>query len=199
MAVICTDAGHGGPDSGASWNGILEKDLNLQFVHQLNALLRQRGHTVYTTRTSDSHVIPLGLRCQLINEHQRLRKPSFDLIISMHANVAVHHTSTGYIPDTKPHGLYFIYDHESKPGMRLATVLTQSCRNRSIPLAYEGMLSTVELGRKLAWIHKTIPVSVLTELGFMTNPAELKRLLTPEYQEQIVHSIADGIDLYLNA
>ncbi len=199
MAVICTDAGHGGRDSGASYNGVLEKDINLQFVQKLNDLLKQRGHTVYTTRISDSHVAPLGVRCQLINEHHRLKKPAFDLIISIHANVATHQTSWGYLPDTERHGLYFIYSQESQTGTRLAEILAQTCRNRSVSLAHEGILSTLELGRTLAWIHKTIPVSILTEVGYMTNPAELEQLLSMDYQNKVIYAIAEGIEQYVNA
>ncbi len=199
MAVICTDAGHGGRDTGAAWNGVLEKELNLQFVLQLNEILKQRGHTVYTTRTSDNHVTPLGIRCRLINEHHRQNKPAFDLIISMHANVAVRQTGGEIVPDTNRQGLYFIYSQESPVGTRLAEQLAQSCQNQSLPLAHKGMLSTVELGRSLAWIHKTLPVSVLTEVGFMTNPTELELLLTREYQEKMVQSIADGIEQFVNA
>jgi N-acetylmuramoyl-L-alanine amidase len=199
MAVICTDAGHGGEDSGASWKGVLEKDINLQIVKKLNQVLKQRGHTVYTTRISDTHVPPLSVRCQLINEHQRLSKPVFDLIISLHANVATRQTSRGAVPDTEQRGLYFIYNQESQAGTRLAEVLAQACRKQSIRLAHNGMLSTLELGRTLAWIHKTVPVSVLTEMGFMTNPTELERLLTVDYQDKIIQSIAEGIEQYVNA
>lgn len=88
MAVICTDAGHGGSDSGAVWNGVREKGLNLQVVLKFNQWLKQRGHRVFTTRKSDQKVPPLKTRCRLINAHHLKQNPAFDAIISIHCNVA---------------------------------------------------------------------------------------------------------------
>ncbi|MFP4417600.1 MAG: N-acetylmuramoyl-L-alanine amidase [Chitinispirillaceae bacterium] len=54
MAVICTDAGHGGSASGAAWMGIVEKNLNLRYTTALNKELKKRNHRVFTTRTLHS-------------------------------------------------------------------------------------------------------------------------------------------------
>ena len=39
--------------------------------------------------------------------------------------------------------------------------------------------------------------SVLVETGFLTNPAEDRRLQTTAYQERIARGIADGVMAYL--
>ena len=54
MAVtIVIDAGHGGSDSGAVYNGRLEKDDNLRLALAVGDLLKQAGYNVIYTRTED--------------------------------------------------------------------------------------------------------------------------------------------------
>jgi len=124
-------------------------------------------------------------------------KPRFDLIISLHCNVAVKKNKSEYLPILDEWGFYAIFDDESTKGRQLAQSLANSCGENGISLYQHGLLSTVQLGRRLAWIHKTNPVSVLTELGFMTNEQELQLLLTATYQQKLIRSLADGIDHYL--
>jgi len=197
MANFCTDAGHGGPDSGAVWNVIQEKDLNLAFTLLLNEELKKRGHKVLTTRKSDRHVPPLGTRCRLINAHHRQQAPQFDAIISLHCNVAAvpdSSASGGYRALPSRRGLYVIYSAESADSIALAQNIAERCKQAGIHLNHNGKLSTVELGRSLAWIHKTLPAAVLIELGFMTNPEELALLQSADYQQKLITAIADGIE-----
>jgi N-acetylmuramoyl-L-alanine amidase len=199
MAVFCTDAGHGGSDSGAVWKDIREKDLNLQVTLKLNRLLKERGHTVWTTRRSDEHVPPLSIRCRLINRHYQLNRPAFDAIVSLHCNVAAKWDEAmgTYQPLPRYRGLYAIYSEESVNGKRLARLVAEHASRHDIPLAHHGTLSTVELGRSLAWIHQTRPVSVLVEMGFMTNPEELARLQDEAYQQILAQSIADALEAFV--
>lgn len=199
MAVFCTDAGHGKPDTGAVWNGVMEKDLNLQVVKKLNRLLKDHGHKVWTTRLSDVHVPPLKTRCRLINRHHQLKRPQFDAIISIHCNVAARWDDAlnKYIALPRHKGLYAIYSAESNAGTELARHIAESASRHDITLAHHGMLSTVELGRSLAWIHQTIPTSVLVELGFLTNPEEFELLQQDGYQQKLVEAIVAGMEAFV--
>ncbi len=51
--VVCVDAGHGGSDSGAAYDGMLEKDLTLDIAYRLKALLESSGYSVVLTRAGD--------------------------------------------------------------------------------------------------------------------------------------------------
>ena len=55
---IVIDAGHGGTDSGAVGNGILEKDLNLKISNYIYNRLKQLGLDVKMTRTEDETITP---------------------------------------------------------------------------------------------------------------------------------------------
>ena len=200
MAILCTDAGHGGPDSGAVWGSVMEKDINLIYTMALNERLKGHGHKVYTTRKSDSNVPPLRTRCELINKHHTLNSPRFDTIISIHCNVAVtYDTERGQYRALKSRrGLYAIYSAESDQGTKLAKSIADTCRNSDIQLSHGGFVSTIELGRTLAWIHRTLPPSVLVELGYMTNDQDLALLREENYQKKLIDAIVNGIENFLD-
>ncbi len=200
MAILCTDAGHGGPDSGAVWGSVMEKDINLIYTMALNEKLKERGHRIYTTRKSDSNVPPLRTRCELINKHYTLNSPRFDMIISIHCNVAVtYDTETGQYRALKSRrGLYAIYSAESDPSTKLARSIADTCKEADIVLSHDGRISTIELGRTLAWIHRTLPPATLVELGYMTNDQDLALLREENYQKKLVETVVDGIENFLN-
>ncbi|MDI6792421.1 MAG: N-acetylmuramoyl-L-alanine amidase [bacterium] len=199
MVNLCTDAGHGGTDSGAAWGGVLEKDMNREYTLQLNEELKRRGYRVLTTRKADFSVPPLRTRCQLVNEHHRQESPGFDAVVSIHCNVAAaEDQATGQLrvyPNRR--GFYAIYSEESSKSTALASAIANACKDAGIVLSHGGMLSTVKLGRTLAWIHRTTPPSTLLELGYMTNPEDLELLQQESYRSTLITAIADGIAKYL--
>lgn len=199
MATFCTDAGHGGRDSGASWHNTLEKDLNLMYTESLNTALKKQGHKVYTTRDTDINVPSLSTRCRLVNAHQKQNAPAFEAIISVHCNVAAYKENGIYKAKADRRGFYAIYSQESEPSSKLAESIAQQCDAASIQLNHGGMLSTAQLGRSLAWIHKTTPTAILLELGFMTNPEELALLQSADYQKKMIQALVKGIEQYISA
>jgi len=144
MSIICTDAGHGGNKPGAVWGEVMEKDLNLLYTTALNEELKRRGHSVLTTRRSDSNVPPLKIRCQLINKHHREKSPEFDAIISIHCNVAVarDRQSGGYNPVPSRRGFYAIYSQESADSTAFAKSIAKECKKNGIALSHGGIIST---------------------------------------------------------
>ncbi len=200
MASICTDAGHGGSDTGAVFSEIREKDINLPLVLLLNEELKRRNHLVLTTRKSDTGVPPLMTRCRLINAHWNQASPKFDAIISLHCDVAVAtDPQTGTMePITDRRGFYGIYSQESTPGTALAQSIATAAENQDLTLSHDGTLSTIALGRTLAWIHKTLPPSVLIEMGYLTNAEDRQLLLDSTFRRTVVTAIADGVEDFVN-
>lgn len=58
MAKVVIDAGHGGQDSGASGNGIIEKEYTLKISEYIYNRLKELGVDVKMTRTTDETINP---------------------------------------------------------------------------------------------------------------------------------------------
>src|SRR6059036_2786911 len=56
FAVVVLDPGHGGQDSGAMCNGVLEKDLTLDVARRIDRLLEAEGMATLMTRMGDMYV-----------------------------------------------------------------------------------------------------------------------------------------------
>lgn len=78
-ATIVIDAGHGGSDPGAVYNGRREKDDNLKLALAVGNLLEQRGYNVVYTRTEDVFDTP-GEKARIAN------RSGADYFVSFHRN-----------------------------------------------------------------------------------------------------------------
>lgn len=79
MARIVVDAGHGGEDPGAVFEGRREKDDNLRLALAVGKLLEDRGQDVVYTRTEDVYQTPLQ-KANIANE------AGADYFVSLHRN-----------------------------------------------------------------------------------------------------------------
>ena len=83
-----------------------------------------------------------------------------------------------------------LVDGHVKEGAKLASYisskLSDKVKNRGVKKAPFAVLS-----------GPTMP-SVLIEIGFMSNPDDLKRITTPEEMKSLASKIADGINSYLS-
>ncbi|MBR4955890.1 MAG: N-acetylmuramoyl-L-alanine amidase [Clostridia bacterium] len=79
QVLICIDPGHGGKDSGAVWDGRMEKDDSLNLALKVAEQIEAMGHQVLLTRTDDSYPY-FSERADLANN------AGADLFISLHRN-----------------------------------------------------------------------------------------------------------------
>ena len=79
MATVMLDAGHGGYDNGASFNGRREKDDTLNLTLAVGNILENAGVDVLYTRTTDIYQSPLQ-KARIANESDA------DYFISIHRN-----------------------------------------------------------------------------------------------------------------
>ena len=78
---ICLDAGHGGSDTGAIYDGRYEKDDNLRLTLAVGEILEENGIKVIYTREKDEFV-PLEERAEFANK----KKATY--FVSIHRNSA---------------------------------------------------------------------------------------------------------------
>ncbi len=177
--IVVLDAGHGGNMPGMVVNGIREKDVNLEIVLKIKALLDEDPTIkVYYTRLIDED-IPLEKRAGLANELDA------DIFLSVHLNSfgRAYNSTSGTM--TMYNELAGETDNKSKAFAKI------------INDALVGALGTRDLGvvkgSSILIIREAkVPVA-LTELGFMSNKKELENLTSEEYQNAIAVTIYETI------
>ena len=171
---IILDPGHGGNDTGAMRNGILEKDLTLQIALKVRECLREKGLTnIIMTRTTDTTLM-LDDRVQIANNNDS------SIFVSIHINAS---------KKSEIKGIETHYYTES--GYELAQLMHKDLINH-INAFDRGLFKS-----KFYVITHTEAPAVLLELGFISNEHERTELLSEERQKKSAQAIADGIVRFL--
>ncbi|MGC9529072.1 MAG: N-acetylmuramoyl-L-alanine amidase family protein [Candidatus Bipolaricaulaceae bacterium] len=176
--TVMVDAGHGGQDPGAQVAGVDEKDVNLAIVFRLASLARDYpALRVVLTRASDRYV-DLRARVQLAERVGAV------LYLSIHANAC---------SDPQVCGVETWVDDErdsTDPSWELArAVQRQVC-------AHVGAADRGVHAQRLYMRHTDLPAALL-EVGYLTCPAERRRLVDPAYQEELARAALAGILAFL--
>jgi len=211
---IVLDAGHGGWDLGTvGRQGLLEKDLVLDVTQRLGKLLQARlGSEVMFTRTGDTY-LPLDQRADFANQAQA------DLFVSVHANysssaaargVETYYTNLfsapgsrevekpedGTSPKLTPVTLSAGALHDKiEESQRLAASVQRSLyatlaasspdiRNRGIKDSAFAVLTGT-----------TMP-AILTEISFVSSPADERNLQSAAYRQKIAEALYQGVSRY---
>ncbi len=175
--TIVLDPGHGGSDPGAVAGKGQEKDLNLQVSKILKGMLEEAGMTVFMTRSEDKYV-GLYTRADIANHLKA------DLFVSVHHNAS---------PNTAAQGLMTLYHPSSSANQKMnGQKLAQIVQKNMV-----SVLKTRDWGiisrPNLVVTRETKMPAIIAELGFMTNKAELERLVTYQFQKQAAQALYAGI------
>ena len=226
VKVIVIDAGHGGSRfPGAGYNGIAEKDINLQVALKLGALIEKNlpGIKVVQTRTIDKHfstVLSEDLQARADIAHRN----EGDLFISIHSNAhrnsEVRGVETLIMGETSmeqrvnQNALYLNNKDEllDMSDQKTAAIVRAYIQNLQFTYGeYSEMMARliqeeyVKLGynnrgvrkQPLKVLYATDMPSVLTEIGFMSNPADLKHITSEKGQKEIAGAIFRAVKQYV--
>ena len=216
LAVII-DPGHGGGDSGAVSQGVVEKDLNLDVGRRIAQTLAARGVKVRLTR-EDDHFVTLEDRVRMGNAQPGT------VFVSIHFNDA---SGDGRVAMNRASGVETFYSQNkamgaSAGGWMWASLFGAGAKAdqaaardveawseregatlaQSIQGALVASTAAADRGIKERSLYVTRRVrgpSVLVEGGFVSHPAEAKLLGDPAYRQKLADAIADGIVRYLDA
>lgn len=194
--VVVLDPGHGGQDWGATVKGHKEKDIALSVALRLKERLERRGARVKLTRDAD----------RFVELDERVRGSSDGaLFISLHADkvrtrgvsgMAVYafgkDVRRGLTRRTRRvlEPLPPPSDEQKRRSSELAGTMVRSLRG-------EGFQVDAPAKAEYYVLKNPAGPSVLVELGFLSNPAEAKRLGSAEYQERVADALAHSVDQYL--
>ncbi len=170
MALIAIDAGHGGFDNGAMYNGRKEKDDNLSLAFELGKQLEDRGFDVYYTRTDDVYDSP-------IEKARKGNSAEADLFVSLHRNAA-------YAPNTYSGVQTLVYDNSG-----VKKEIADAINSGMEELGFTSL--GTEERKELAVLKRTVMPAILVESGFIDN--DYDNMIYDRNLQAIATAIADGI------
>jgi N-acetylmuramoyl-L-alanine amidase len=201
--IIVIDPGHGGQEFGARGpDGTLEKTVTLELARLLADDLG-REFKVVLTRTDD-YLVDLVNRTSLANHLNA------DVFISIHTSASFAHSTAGIT--------LFFYQNFSKsdPGQNQGPssvdqkhnkpILWKNIQSRylkksqSLARAIDSRLKNINSnqsrieGCPLAVLQGAAMPAVLIEVGYLTNPAEEKKLRDDRFMMDLAEQIRKGIE-----
>lgn len=167
---IMLDAGHGGTDPGAVYNGRREKDDTLRLVLAIGQILQNRGVDVEYTRTTDIYETPF-------QKAMEANEAGVDYFVSIHRN--------SFEQDNIVSGVEsLVYD--------LSGIKYRMAENINANLETVGFVNLgVKARPNLVVLKRTKMPAVLVEVGFLNSNTDNQ--LFDENFDDIALTIADGI------
>lgn len=183
---LVIDPGHGGPDPGATANGIVEADMTSYFALALAGAIRMNRPDVAWTMTRGA--IP-EKKVNLAARGNHSREQSADLVISLHCNAG----------DPQANGLLAFYWPDNIVGLRVAKAITAKVpRALERPFNHRGPFPALEASwprvRNVLKVHAC--TAVLVELGFLTNLGDARALQDADVQVGLVHALLAGVEAF---
>lgn len=224
LRCVVIDPGHGGKDPGAVAGSLYEKNINLGVALKLGAMIREshpQVRVVYT-RSNDSFV-ELSMRSEIANKADAdlfisihtnanpksspigtetyvmgLDKGNRNLEVAMRENSVISFESDYS-------SRYEGYDPSSSESMIMFSMMQSAYLNQSLAFAelvqgnYAKGAMRVDKGVKQAGflvLWRTSMPSVLTEVGFISNPEEARFLKSEEGQRKIARALFESVSAY---
>jgi len=171
FGTVVLDPGHGGIDRGAKGmdGRSVEKAYALDTAKRIERGLRSRGYRVVMTRRRD-YFVPLPSRVSISNRQRGA------VFVSIHYNWSRNSGASG--TET------FYYNSRSYP---LAANIQREV-DRVAPTPNRG----VKRSRFHVLRNNTRPAA-LVELGFMSNPRELRLIKSASYRQRLADAVVRGI------
>ena len=224
--VIVIDAGHGGKDPGAVGSISREKDITLAIALKTGEYIENNIKNVTVIYTRKSDIFPeLSERADIANKNKAdlfisihvnktdsksvkgtetyimgITKDQQNLEVAMKENEVIlleNDYSTKYQGfDPKSPESYIIFTLTQNIYQQQSTHLASMIQSQ-----YKDRVSRTDRGVKQAgfWVlFMTTMPSVLTEIGFLSNPAEEKYLISKEGQDYISSAIFRACRDYIN-
>ena len=167
---VAFDAGHGGSDPGAVYNGRQEKDDTLDLTLAVGDILKKNGVDVFYTRTTDEYETPFKKATDANNS-------GADLFISIHRNSS--ETPNQYS------GVESLVFNDTG----LKAEVARNINNQLEDVGFKNL--GVDVRKNLVVLKRTKMPAVLVEAGFINNDKD-NYLFDQEF-DKIANAIADGI------
>ncbi len=188
---VVIDPGHGGTEVGAvSPDGLTESEVNLEVSLQAEKLLEDLGFEVTLTRYTDIRV-PLVTRVEIADTLEA------DLLVS------IHHQGSDPVPTSEQPGTEVYYQQTSDESKRFAGLLVEETREEFSVFDIDWWTGSdagavirpnSETGEDFyGLVRRPQTTSVLAEMAFMGNEAEVALMRSGELQTASANAISNAV------
>lgn len=175
--IVVIDAGHGNHDSGTTYQGIKEKDLNLSISQAVvNELEKNSDIKVYATREDDTF-LKLMERSDFSNQIEP------DLFISIHINSVDGNTAAS--------GTETYYTQKLDARNKLLATIVQNALVKEFGTKNRGVKANIFVVTKY-----TEAPAILIEIGFLTNEADRKMMTASDFTARYAQTIYECVQEY---
>ncbi len=218
ISFIVIDAGHGGDDPGAIGSNVYEKDINLKAALKLKSILSAKFPylSIYLTREKDTK-LTLEERVKLANKY--LAETKTGIFISLHSNANPYSNKKSGIEvyyldyDIIDEKIKDLVKYENKEvGESLlnniinrllneqlifeSSKLASYCFNNIKNNVKDINASFVKGAPFYVLAYSEMP-AILIEMGYITNPNDVKIMLSDNYINLLGYSISLGIEQFI--
>ncbi|MBQ3929100.1 MAG: N-acetylmuramoyl-L-alanine amidase [Clostridia bacterium] len=186
--TVVIDAGHGGEDGGASANGVLEKEINLNVSLKLRDMLEAAGMNVVMIRDSDQSIYDsssgtvrqrkvsdLKNRVKIINSSDK------NILVSIHQNKFEQSQYSGT-------QIFYSVNHPK------SEMLAESIRKSVTGLLQPDNKRELKPADSSIYILNQAKVpAVIVECGFLSNEKEAELLSDEAYRQKMAFAVFCGI------
>ena len=198
--VVVIDPGHGGMDTGAQsiYGGYFEKDLTLDLARRLGALLAAEGWTVFLTRTNDV-AMAVSNRVAFAEQHRAA------FFLSLHFNSLAKDQKEAGLETycLTPAGMpsNFNRDYRDDPELVYPNNSFDAQNIEYAVSLHRALLSVngnkdrgVRRARFLGVLQRQHRPAVLVEGGYISNPAEARKIAEPAYRQRMAEAMAGALN-----
>jgi N-acetylmuramoyl-L-alanine amidase len=202
VRTICLDPGHGGKDPGNRVSSNQEKQYTLLLAQELRTQLARAGFKVTLTRTTDEFI-------ELPTRPELAKRRSADVFISLHFNAA--DSGRASVQGAEVYCLTPVGASSTNargegagaggfPGNRhndlnlFLAYQVQKTLTRNLAVEDRGVRRA-----RFAVLRDAVMPAVLIEAGFMSHPAEGRKIFTSSYRQKMARAIVEGLLAYKRA
>ena len=202
IKTICLDPGHGGKDPGNRVGSNQEKQYTLLLAQELHTQLERAGLKVTLTRSTDAFI-------ELPTRPELAKQRSADLFVSLHFNAAeagrdsvqgaeVYCLTPAGASSTNARGEgagagWFPGNRYNDKNLFLAFQV-QKALTRNLAVEDRGVRRA-----RFAVLRDAAMPAVLIEAGFMSHPAEGRKIFSSAYRQKMARAIVEALLAYKRA
>jgi len=180
--MVVVDAGHGGVDSGAVGNGIIEKDLNLLISNYMYNRFQELKIPVVATRTTDEELSPAARVSRIMDAYGNNKDV---IVISNHINAG------------GGDGAEVIYALRNNSILSNLILEEISKEGQNIRKAYQRRLPS-DTSKDYYFIHRDTGLTepVIVEYGFLDSPGDDVNQLKNNWRNY-AEAVVRAVSIYL--